>query len=88
MCIRDSDESVFAEVPMSTDETGELQRARLDELGLAVTELEHLRDVDTIEDARAVAAQRPESRFARTLGAFGLDEEAARSPARGRDAHA
>ncbi len=86
--LRHPDERVFEAVPMSADDTGEIQRARLDELGLAVGELEELRDVDTIEDARAVAAQRPESRFARTLGAFGLDEEAARSPARGRDAHA
>ena len=62
---------------MSTQETGELQRARLDELGLAVTELEHLRDVDTIEDARAVAAQRPGSSFGRTLARMGLERRAA-----------
>ena len=74
--LRHPDGSVFAEVPMSTQETGELQRARLDELGLAVTELEHLRDVDTIEDARAVAAQRREARFARALAEMGFAEAA------------
>ena len=36
---------------MSAEETGERQRDRLRELGLAWSELEQLRDVDTIEDA-------------------------------------
>jgi glycosyltransferase A (GT-A) superfamily protein (DUF2064 family) len=75
--LRRPDERVFDAVPMSADDTGELQRARLDELGLAVTELEHLRDVDTIEDAHAVAAQRPGSGFARTLARMGLGRRAA-----------
>jgi rSAM/selenodomain-associated transferase 1 len=62
------DERVFAGVPMSTSETGARQSARLDELGLAVAELEPLRDVDTWADARSVADARPGSRFARALG--------------------
>lgn len=74
--LRAPDERVFAEVPMSADDTGEVQRARMDGLGLGVAELEHLRDVDTIEDARAVAAERPGSRFARALSDFGLGEAA------------
>jgi rSAM/selenodomain-associated transferase 1 len=58
---------VFAGVPMSTEVTGAAQRRRLGELGLRWRELEQLRDVDTIEDARAVAAGAPRSRFAATL---------------------
>jgi rSAM/selenodomain-associated transferase 1 len=67
-----TDERVFDGVPMSTSETGDVQRRRLDELGLRTAELEALRDVDTIDDARAVAAERPDSRFARLLAAHGL----------------
>ena len=78
--LRRPDERVFDGVPMSADDTGTAQRARLDELGLRVDELEHLRDVDTFDDARAVAAERPQSRFARALGALGLDDEAAGAP--------
>ena len=74
--LRSPDERVFDGVPMSADDTAASQRARLDELGLRVDELEHLRDVDTIEDARAVAAERPQSRFARALSALGLADEA------------
>ncbi|MBA3420860.1 MAG: TIGR04282 family arsenosugar biosynthesis glycosyltransferase [Thermoleophilaceae bacterium] len=70
--LRRPDERVFQGVPMSTADTGAVQRRRLDELGLEVAELEALRDVDTIADAYAVAAHRPGSRFARTLEAMGL----------------
>ena len=63
---------VFQGVPMSTADTGAAQRRRLEELGLEVTELEELRDVDTIADARSVAAERPGSHFARSLGAMGI----------------
>jgi uncharacterized protein len=58
---------VFAGVPMSTEVTAEAQRRRLGELGLRWRELEQLRDVDTIDDARAVAAGAPRSRFAAAL---------------------
>ena len=74
--LRRPDERVFDGVPMSADDTAVSQRARLDELGLRVDELEHLRDVDTIADALAVAAERPQSRFARALSALGLAHEA------------
>jgi rSAM/selenodomain-associated transferase 1 len=57
----------FEGVTMSTNETGGQQRARLADLGLTVTELDQLRDVDTIDDAHAVAALIPSSRFARAL---------------------
>jgi rSAM/selenodomain-associated transferase 1 len=68
------DERVFAGVPMSSAETGSRQRARLDALGLRVAELEPLRDVDTIADARAVARERPDSRFARALAELSLGD--------------
>jgi glycosyltransferase A (GT-A) superfamily protein (DUF2064 family) len=54
-------------VPMSSPETGAVQRERLVGAGLAVRELPPLRDVDTPDDARAVAAAAPHSRFAATL---------------------
>ena len=65
--LRRSDARIFTDVPMSADDTGERQRARLGELGLTWTELEQLRDIDTIEDARAVAQVAPWTRCAQTL---------------------
>ncbi|MDP9385515.1 MAG: DUF2064 domain-containing protein, partial [Actinomycetota bacterium] len=65
--LRAADARVFAGVPMSSDTTGAAQRARLAELGLAVADLPPLLDVDTIEDARAVAAVAPGTRFAAEL---------------------
>jgi rSAM/selenodomain-associated transferase 1 len=54
-------------VPMSVAHTGRSQRARLRAAGLGIRTLPVLRDVDRIEDARAVAAQVPGGRFARAL---------------------
>ena len=59
--------SAFDGVPMSTPATAVRQRARLAELGLRVSELPALRDVDTYDDAVAVAAAAPWTRFAATL---------------------
>ena len=70
--LRGADPLVFAGVPMSSPRTGAIQRARLHALGLRVAELAALRDVDTIADARAVAAQAPRTRFARALAALEL----------------
>ena len=58
---------VFLGVPMSTDETGRRQRARLVEAGLRVRDLAVLRDVDTMDDARHVASLVPSSRFSQAL---------------------
>ncbi len=58
------DARVFAGIPMSSADTGVRQRARLQALGYAPAELPELRDVDTIADARAVAAAAPQTRFA------------------------
>ena len=67
--LRSPDPRAFDGVPMSSSLTGACQRRRLDELGLAVRELPTLRDVDYIEDARSVAAEAPDGRFARALEA-------------------
>ena len=61
---------VFTGVPMSSPRTYAVQRARLRRLGMRVAELDELRDVDTIEDAWAVAAESPGSRFAETLASL------------------
>jgi uncharacterized protein len=65
--LRRPDRSLTVGVPMSVAHTGREQRARL--RGLRVAMLPALRDVDRIEDARAVAAEVPRSRFARVLAA-------------------
>ncbi|WP_150308149.1 TIGR04282 family arsenosugar biosynthesis glycosyltransferase [Planctomonas psychrotolerans] len=57
-------------VPMSRDDTGAMQRARLESAGLAVRDLPMLTDVDTIATAREVARTIPGSRFAALLAAF------------------
>jgi uncharacterized protein len=62
---------VFDGVAMSEPGTAAAQRRRLAELGLGVAELPRLRDVDTIEDAHAVAAAAPGGRFAAALAALG-----------------
>jgi rSAM/selenodomain-associated transferase 1 len=55
--LREPDPTVFTGVPMSSSLTCAAQRRRLDRLGLRVASLPALRDVDTIEDARAVARE-------------------------------
>ena len=52
-------------VPMSTPRTGGDQLVRLERLGLRVGLLPMMRDVDDPEDAAAVAAAAPATRFAR-----------------------
>jgi rSAM/selenodomain-associated transferase 1 len=65
--LRRADPEVFRDVPMSAPDTGAVQRRRLAELGLRTVVLPPLRDVDTIADARAVAAEAPGGRFAAAL---------------------
>ena len=60
----------FTGVPMSCDSTWRRQSERLAELGLRVHQQPPLRDVDTVEDARAVARGAPHTRFARTLASI------------------
>jgi rSAM/selenodomain-associated transferase 1 len=73
--LREADARVFDGVPMSEANTGAVQRARLAILGLRTAILPPLRDIDTIEDARAVAREAPGGRFAAALEA--IEPEAA-----------
>lgn len=68
--LRVQDPTLFVGLPMSTAHTGRDQEARLRGRGLAVDLLPERRDVDLIDDARAVAALAPGSRFARALAAI------------------
>ena len=52
---------------MSEPFTFAAQRRRLGQLGMALHELPALLDVDTIDDARAVAREASDTRFARVL---------------------
>jgi rSAM/selenodomain-associated transferase 1 len=69
--LRRPDPDVFRDVPMSVPATAAVQRRRLAELGLRTAALPPLRDVDTIEDARIVAALQSAGRFPRALAALG-----------------
>src|SRR5439155_25375413 len=62
--LNDATAPVFASVPMSTHTTGRCQLESLYRHGMRVSLLERLRDVDHYEDASAVAARIPHSRFA------------------------
>ncbi len=64
---RERQPSAFEGIPMSADDTGARQLKRLQSLGLSVTMLPRLRDVDRFSDARIVADQIPASRFARSV---------------------
>jgi rSAM/selenodomain-associated transferase 1 len=74
------DARVFAGVPMSTRRTGAAQLARLAALGLVTHHLPPLRDVDTFEDARSVAALAPDGRFAAALRTYSAADPANRTP--------
>ena len=69
--LRRPDRSVFSGVPMSRSDTFAIQWRRLDSLGLRTTLLPPLRDVDTIEDAAAVARASPGTEFAAALRRLG-----------------
>jgi len=66
------DPAVFDGVPMSESHTGAVQLERLRALGRDPVLLTALRDIDRIDDAFAVAADAPTTRFARALGRLGL----------------
>ena len=55
----------LASVAMSTPTTYDDTRSALERDGLAVGRAAELRDVDTVEDARAVARDAPGTEFAR-----------------------
>jgi hypothetical protein len=66
---------VMSGVPMSTAATGCVQRGRLVTAGLRIADLPALRDVDEPEDAVAVAACAPHTRFAQRLAQIELERE-------------
>lgn len=65
--LRDPDPDDLLGVPMSVPHTGRAQLRRLVSRGRRVRLLPRLRDVDRIDDARAVAACAPRTRFAAAL---------------------
>jgi glycosyltransferase A (GT-A) superfamily protein (DUF2064 family) len=79
----------FVGVPMSADNTGRKQRARLESIGLAVELLPSLRDIDHFSDAVAVAAEAPTSATAlvvrRLAGRSDQTEVSEPSPSRRAD---
>lgn len=62
--LREPDPDLVLGVPMSVDDTGAIQLARLHAAGLRVGMLPRLRDVDTPECAAEVAHEAPGTRFA------------------------
>jgi rSAM/selenodomain-associated transferase 1 len=66
------DPAVFAGVPMSSKRTGAIQRAQMSLLGLHPRILPPLLDVDTLDDALAVAAGARGTRFAAKVAALRL----------------
>jgi glycosyltransferase A (GT-A) superfamily protein (DUF2064 family) len=64
IALRHADPRVFVGVPMSSPMTGASQLARLASLGMRVAMVPTFRDVDTFDDACAVAALAPVGRFA------------------------
>jgi len=78
--LRRANPAVFVGVPMSTGHTASAQRERLKDLGLTCVELPVLRDVDTYEDAIAVAAAVPGSSFSAMLSRVTARTDALQGP--------
>lgn len=68
--LRRPDGALLRGIATSRDDTGALQARRLREACLQVHSLPVLRDVDTVDDAVAVAAAAPHTRFAVVLTAL------------------
>ena len=66
--LRRPDGALLTGVPTSRDDTGARQLARLRAAGLDPHLLPELLDVDTVADAREVAALVPHGRFAAAVG--------------------
>jgi glycosyltransferase A (GT-A) superfamily protein (DUF2064 family) len=64
LAMREPQGDLIRGVTMSRDDTGALQRRRLEDAGLVVAELPMLADVDSAADAASVAASAPATRFA------------------------
>jgi len=65
--LREVDPALLLGVPMSRPDTGSHQLLRLERAGLKIELVPELTDVDTAEEAERIAAQIPESGFARRL---------------------
>ena len=85
IAMAEPDGSLIRGVPMSRDDTGQLQLERLTEAGLRVRMLPELIDVDTIDDARHVADLAPHTEFARTLATLKHSSAETTSPETGAD---
>ena len=70
LALANPDGDLIRGVPMSRDDTGAIQLERLRSAGLRVAMLPTLTDVDTIVEARAVAAAAPSTRFAASFRSF------------------
>jgi uncharacterized protein len=68
--LRKIDPALVLGVPMSAPDTGSRQLARLERAGLRVRRLPELIDVDTVAEAKRVAAATPGSAFAACLTAL------------------
>ena len=69
--LREIDPALVLGVPMSREDTGARQLARLHHAGLRVRMLPELADVDTAGEAERIAAATPGSRFAARVRALG-----------------
>jgi glycosyltransferase A (GT-A) superfamily protein (DUF2064 family) len=69
--LREIDPALVLGVPMSREDTGAVQLARLHRAGLRVRMLPELADVDTAGEAERIAAAAPGSRFAARVRALG-----------------
>jgi rSAM/selenodomain-associated transferase 1 len=78
--LRVPDPALFRGVPMSTADTGREQLASLERRGLSVRTLRTLRDVDTFDDALAVAASAGDGRFVSAVVAVEARLAAATEP--------
>ena len=65
--LRAPDPRALLGVPMSSDQTHRAQRERLDQLGLVTATVAELTDLDTYDEAVAVAAVATGVRFRRTV---------------------
>lgn len=65
--LHQADPRAILGVRMSQPDTGQQQLERLKSLGLWVAELQEMTDVDTFDDALAVALAAPRTRFATTV---------------------
>ncbi|MGH3534613.1 MAG: DUF2064 domain-containing protein, partial [Pseudonocardiaceae bacterium] len=67
--------AVIADIPTSLPDTGQQTLAALRASGCRLAELPELSDVDTWQDAVAVAAEAPDGRFAAAVAAAAADLE-------------